>query len=60
MIEKMKECQICSKKTDEIRICERCEIDFCEDCHAEYNQFSQIDYDCCKECAETAKWRYDD
>jgi len=30
------------------RICERCGEPFCEDCQAEYNQFTQIDYDCCE------------
>jgi hypothetical protein len=36
-----------------IAICERCGEPYCEDCKAEYNQFTQIDYDCCDRCAKT-------
>ena len=46
------ECRCCTKKEidAEMRICEICENQFCEDCQASFNQFSQIDYDCCQDC----------
>jgi hypothetical protein len=44
-------CYICGEMAD--RICEKCEEPICGDCQAEYNQFSQIDYDCCERCANT-------
>lgn len=56
----MNKCEQCEKPSDDLRICEKCEIEFCGDCQAVYNQFSQIDYDCCKDCAENSKLMYDD
>jgi hypothetical protein len=49
----LKECRCCTnKETDEeMRICVRCEQEYCSYCQAEFNQFSQIDYDCCQDCA---------
>lgn len=49
------ECSCCTnKETDEeMHICERCEQEYCIDCQAGFNQFSQIDYNCCEKCANT-------
>lgn len=42
-------CELC--ETEEgIAECINCEKWYCDNCSAEYNQFSQIDYNCCKEC----------
>ena len=51
----LKECNTCTnnEKDSELNICERCENLYCEDCSSTYNQFSQIDYNCCSACAET-------
>lgn len=49
--EEIKKCGICNKDA-ELYICERCEIQYCDDCSASYNQFTQIDYNCCKRCEE--------
>lgn len=45
-------CHCCNKTSaqDEIFQCERCERDMCSDCQAPYNQFSQIDFNCCIDC----------
>lgn len=45
-------CEQCLKITDEINSCERCEIEICHNCQASYNQFTQIDYTCCKSCSD--------
>ncbi len=46
-------CYLCGNQSDyELYPCERCDEMFCSSCQAEYNQFSQIDYNCCKKCAE--------
>ncbi len=45
-------CERCEKLVDEIFPCERCGLRICEKCQATYNQFTQIDYTCCKSCAE--------
>lgn len=45
-------CERCEKDCDEVFMCERCELMICDKCQAEYNQFTQIDYNCCKTCAE--------
>lgn len=42
-------CHVCSNITDPDWIC--------EDCGASYNQFTQIDYNCCKKCEESFKTR---
>lgn len=44
-------CERCENVKDEIFACERCEVLICHDCQASYDQFSQIDYNCCTSCA---------
>lgn len=48
----IEKCHCCNKTSaqDEIFKCERCERDMCSDCQAPYNQFSQIDFNCCIDC----------
>ena len=48
-------CHICGEEAE--IICTRCEQQFCDKCSAVYDQFTQIDYDCCINCAESMKWR---
>lgn len=43
-------CERCEKDSDEISMCEKCEMMICRECSATYNQFTQIDYTCCKQC----------
>lgn len=47
----MDTCESCGKQVKEVFECERCLLLICEDCQADFNQFSQIDYNCCKDCA---------
>jgi|GEM_PF-294316 len=55
------ECSCCTnKETDEeMHICERCEQEYCINCQAEFNKFSQIDYNCCEKCANTNNQYHD-
>ena len=46
-------CHICGTKTD--FQCEKCDEYMCHDCQAPYNQFSQIDYNCCTSCYQTQR-----
>jgi len=48
-------CHVCRQPTD--LICEKCDEPYCENHKAVYDQFNQIDYDCCSECAEQMKFR---
>ncbi|EJL66291.1 ASCH domain-containing protein [Flavobacterium sp. CF136] len=50
----LKECRCCTNNEadEELHVCERCEQEFCSYCQAPYNQFSQIDYNCCNYCAD--------
>jgi len=48
-------CHVCGQPAD--LICQECERPFCDNHSAVYDQFNQIDFDCCSECAETRKWR---
>jgi len=48
---KKESCHICGNTNGEIHLCEICDETFCESCSATYNQFSQIDYNCCEDCA---------
>jgi hypothetical protein len=41
-------CHICGQPAN--LICARCGEWFCSDCQTPYNEFTQIDYDCCKPC----------
>lgn len=45
-------CNCCGKNEAETEIfeCERCGEQMCSDCQAPFNQFSQIDYNCCTDC----------
>ena len=43
-------CEKCEKDVDEVFMCERCEMMMCDKCSVTYNQFTQIDYNCCKGC----------
>jgi hypothetical protein len=45
-------CERCEKDVQEVFPCERCETMICDSCSATYNQFSQIDFTCCKTCQE--------
>ena len=45
-------CCVCGKEVSGELECKLCEEPYCEDCGATYNQFTQIDYNCCKTCAE--------
>ena len=44
-------CYICNSTTNEEFVCDVCEENYCEEHSATYNQFTQIDYNCCKMCA---------
>jgi hypothetical protein len=46
-------CHICGQPAD--LICAICGEYFCPNCSSHYNQFTQIDYDCCKRCEDVMK-----
>lgn len=46
------DCEVCAETVEEVYHCERCDRLICSKCQAEFNQFSQIDFNCCKSCAE--------
>lgn len=48
----MQACDKCGVYSDEVYECERCGEMICGGCQAEYNQFTQIDFNCCKSCAK--------
>ena len=48
----LEECHICGKITN-CNICQICDNYYCDDCASKYNQFTQIDYNCCERCANT-------
>ena len=43
-------CHICEKNKSNV-VCEHCDQVFCDNCSAGFDQFSNIDYNCCKSCA---------
>ena len=43
-------CCVCGKDVSGELECKLCEEPYCEDCGATYNQFTQIDFNCCKTC----------
>lgn len=49
---KVTQCEVCEKDVKETYRCERCDRMYCDNCGATYDQFTQIDYNCCKSCAE--------
>ena len=51
-------CHICKSKTSEEYVCEICDEYYCEECSSTYNQFSQIDYNCCEYCQEAVENKY--
>jgi len=46
-------CELCEKDVRETYMCEKCERMYCDNCASVYNQFTQIDYNCCKSCAKS-------
>lgn len=48
-------CHVCGQPAHSI--CQICDEPYCDDHKASYDQFSQIDYDCCSGCAESKKHR---
>lgn len=52
-------CARCKKDTNELIMCERCEENVCDKCLVVYNQFTQIDYDCCESCGNTRNEDYE-
>ncbi len=48
-------CIVCGIEGVELYTCQICEHEYCDKCGAEYNQFTQIDFDCCKPCSENRK-----
>lgn len=53
-------CERCENTVKEVFMCERCESLICDNCAAVYNQFTQIDYNCCKTCASILPDDYKD
>ena len=49
LIEECK-CHICKSNTSDEY--------YCEECSSTYNQFSQIDYNCCEYCQEAVENKY--
>lgn len=49
VITKLK-CECCGEKHSELYPCTKCDQMFCHNCQMPYNQFTQIDYDLCKDC----------
>lgn len=45
-------CEKCEKEVRDVYECERCGSMFCDNCGAVYDQFTQIDFNCCKSCAK--------
>jgi protein-arginine kinase activator protein McsA len=52
-------CEVCGGKDDYLYECDRCERVMCHDCQTPYNQFTQIDYNCCNDCAKYGHEDYD-
>ena len=46
---------ICGKELsyEEVDFCKICDKPVCEECEAKYNQFTQIDYGCHQDCADS-------
>jgi hypothetical protein len=45
------QCHYCGCETEIEFICEKCDEFYCEKCSSTFNQFTQIDYNCCQSCA---------
>ena len=45
-------CHICGRPTSIDFLCELCGDYYCEKCGAKYNQFTQIDFNCCVDCSD--------
>lgn len=52
-------CERCNNECDEVFECERCGTMICGDCQAIYNQFTQINFNCCETCAEKNIYDYE-
>jgi len=51
MSAEIEKCHICDNTEGELLECEKCGELYCENCGAQYNQFTQIDYNCCELCS---------
>lgn len=48
-------CERCENDAVELFACEMCDQMICDNCQASYNPFTQIDYNCCKSCADQSE-----
>ena len=46
-------CEICGEDATETYTCRDCEKEYCHKCSADYNPFTQIDYNCCSSCGQS-------
>lgn len=44
-------CHICGEPTSKDNLCKICGEYYCDECDSVYNQFTQIDFNCCQSCA---------
>jgi len=51
-------CEVCENNVKEVYLCERCERSYCDKCSVPFTATNNIDFNCCKSCAESFK--YDD
>lgn len=51
-INNMQHCARCGEEANELYQCDRCGRLISGCCPTSYNQFTQIDYNCCKDCIE--------
>lgn len=52
----IKECHICINTENDTKLyeCEKCGELYCYKCSASFTIHSQIDYNCCEQCANTS------
>jgi len=50
-------CHICGKPAPVENVCEVCDEQYCDEHAAVYDQFSQIDFNCCESCANDKKYQ---
>lgn len=58
--EKKYYCERCDEQSNKLIECERCQQRVCEYCLVVYDQFNQIDFNCCNSCNNYLKNKQND
>jgi len=53
-------CEVCENNVKEVYLCELCNRSYCDKCSTPVTATNNIDFNCCKNCANNGNYDYED